>query len=554
MFTRRQGLLAVHVRAEGRQEYVHPHGTARGDGRGREACGALDAEAGALASDSVGSLGSSAASEFLEAVASAAMLTVEFPGGLCEKLVDHAAMQSNPLQSCAAFLNRRMFLHVGSGLAVAGSLVPHLAVGASRASHRGKARSCIFVYLLGGPPHLDMWDLKPEAAAEIRGPFKPIATASPGLSICEHLPQLARLSNRYALVRSVSHNNHNHTPMIYYTLTGRHVERPELDNDVRPPQSSDAPHLGAILSAMLPPSRNSLPRYVAIPQLAIRSSLAGEFKRARTPLRGGGAGFLGSIFDPLCVDGNPGEADAVPALSRPAEIAADRHERRAYLLSLLESKRPAIVDSEAYGKLRGQAVTLTGAPKGSAEEFSLDCEPQAVKERYGLNRFGRAMLLARRLAQAGVVMTTIHFNEMTICDGWDTHSKNFVALENELLPMLDRGLSALIEDLGNRGILDETLIVVMGEFGRTPKINAQAGRDHWGSCQSVLLAGGGIQGGVVLGASDKIGAFPSDNPVDPVDIHATMYHCMGLDPTAVMNDRLGRPQPLSAGQPLTALL
>lgn len=451
-------------------------------------------------------------------------------------------------------MNRRRFLHVGGGLAIAGSVMPQLAGGATGAAQRGKARSCILVYLLGGPPHLDMWDLKPQAAAEIRGPFKPIATATPGLTICEHLPRLARLSNRYALVRSVSHNNHNHTPMIYYTLTGRQVERPELDNDVRPPQSSDAPHHGAILAAMLPTSRTSLPGFVAIPQLAVRSSLEGEFKRARAPLRGGGAGFLGSVFDPLCVDGDPGRADSVPALSRPADIAAERHERRASLLSLLESQRPAIADSETYGKLRGQAVTLTGAPKGSAEEFSLDGEPQAIKERYGLNRFGRAMLLARRLAQAGVVMTTIHFNEMTVCDGWDTHSKNFAALESELLPMLDQGLSALIEDLGSRGILDETLIVVMGEFGRTPKINAQAGRDHWGSCQSVLLAGGGIQGGVVLGASDKIGAYPTDNPIDPVDIHATMYHCMGLDPAALIHDRLGRPHPLSVGQPVLALL
>jgi hypothetical protein len=463
-------------------------------------------------------------------------------------------MQRTQVQSPDAHMNRRLFLRVGGGLAIAGSVVPHLACGATRVAHRGKARSCILVYLLGGPPHLDMWDLKPEAPAEIRGPFKPIATATPGLTICEHLPQLARLSNRYALVRSVSHNNHNHTPMIYYTLTGRHVERPEMDNDVRPPQRSDAPHHGAILSAMLPSPRTALPGYVAIPQLAVRSSLDGEFKRARTPLRGGGAGFLGPIFDPLCVDGDPGSTDAVPALSRPTDIAAERHERRARLLSLLESQRPAIPDSESYDKLRGQAVTLTGAQEGRADEFSLDGEPQAMKERYGLNRFGRSLLLARRLAQAGVVMTTIHFNEMTICDGWDTHSKNFVALESELLPMLDRGLSALIEDLGNQGVLEETLIVVMGEFGRTPKINAQAGRDHWGSCQSVLLAGGGIQGGVVIGASDRIGAYPSENPIDPVDVHATMYHCMGLDPAAVIHDRLGRPHPLSVGKPVMELL
>jgi hypothetical protein len=305
---------------------------------------------------------------------------------------------------------------------------------------------------------------------------------------------------------------------------------------------------------MMPPPRTVLPGYVAIPRLAVRSSLEGEFKRARTPLRGGGAGFLGPIYDPLCVEGDPGSSDAVPALSRPADITAQRHERRAKLLSLLESRRPAIADGGFYGSFRDQAVQLTGAQQGRADEFSLDGEPQAMKEWYGLNRFGRAMLLARRLALAGVAMTTIQFNEMTICDGWDTHSKNFEALESELLPMLDRGLSALIEDLGNRGALEETLIVVMGEFGRTPKINAQAGRDHWGSCQSVLMAGGGIRGGIVFGESDKIGAYPSEKPIDPVDIHATMYHCMGLDPAAVIHDHLDRPHPLSSGKPVMELL
>src|SRR5262249_34841302 len=177
-----------------------------------------------------------------------------------------------------------------------------------------------------------------------------------------------------------------------------------------------------------------------------------------------------------------------------------------------------------------------------------------LRQRYGQNRFGRALLLARRLAEAGVPMTAIHFNEMTICDGWDTHSKNFPALKDELLPMVDQGISTLIEDLQVRGLFDQTLIVMMGEFGRTPKINAQAGRDHWGLCQSVLLAGGGIQGGRVLGSSDRIGAYPVSDPVDPVDIHATMYHCMGLDPEQTMYDHLQRPYPLSTGRALTSLL
>src|SRR3954454_18345817 len=207
---------------------------------------------------------------------------------------------------------RRDFLRVGGGIAVAGFL-PRLR---AESTDRG-GRTCILIYLLGGPPHLDMWDLKPGAPAEVRGPFRPIPTSLPGVHVCEHLPRLAGLAHRYALVRSVSHNNHNHTPMIYYTLTGRQVEQPEMDNDVRPPQRGDAPHHGAILSALLPRSSSALPGYVAIPQLAVRSSTAGEFKRARTPLRGGGGGFLGPLFDPLCVEGDPGSADAVPALGRP---------------------------------------------------------------------------------------------------------------------------------------------------------------------------------------------------------------------------------------------
>src|SRR5262249_15137840 len=187
----------------------------------------------------------------------------------------------------------------------------------------GQARSCIFIYLRGGPPHLDMWALKPEAPAEIRGPFRPIATRVPGLRICEHLPRLAGMADRYALVRSVSHPNHNHTPMIYYTLTGREGEQPNLDNDIRPPQRIDAPHIGAVLSYMKETPRG-LPGYIAIPELAIRSSTRGEFKRARTLLRGGGGGFLGPLVDPLGVNNEPGAGDGIPALAPPRDVAAER--------------------------------------------------------------------------------------------------------------------------------------------------------------------------------------------------------------------------------------
>ena len=398
--------------------------------------------------------------------------------------------------------DRRDFLRVGGGLAVSAALSPFVS---AKTPAPGAARSCILVYLLGGPPQLDTFDLKPDAPAEVRGPFKPISTSVPGVQICEHFPKLARLAHTYALVRSVSHNNHNHTPMIYYTLTGRPVERPAEDNDVRPPQRGDFPHVGAVL-ARLRESPRGLPGFVAIPEVAVRSSTSGEFKRSRTLLRGGGAGFLGPKFDPLGVNGDPGTPDGVPELAPPKGVAAEEQDRRAGLLSALDHRGPAAPRTTTHRELREQAVALTGSGGGAGPAFTLDGEPARLRDRYGRDRFGRSLMLARRLAEAGVPMIAVHFNEMTVCDGWDTHSKNFEALKGELLPMVDQGLSALIEDLDDRGLLDRTLVLVMGEFGRTPKINAAAGRDHWGSCQSALFAGGGVKGGQVVGASDKIGA------------------------------------------------
>jgi hypothetical protein len=412
------------------------------------------------------------------------------------------------------------------------------------------AQRCILVYLLGGPPHLDTFDLKPQAAAEVRGPFQPIPTNVPGFEICEHLPSLARIADKYSVIRSVSHPNSNHTPMIYYTLTGRPTEFPLQDNDVRPPLRSDFPHVGSVL-ASLKQGNALLPGYVAIPEVAVRSSLSGAYKRARSPLRGGSAGFLGVRFDPLPVNGEPGTPAAVPALALPHEVSAARFEQRAALLAALD-RAPA---SRNYQALQQQAVVLTGtASRGRLEPFRLDAEPPTVRQRYGEHRFGKALLLARRLAEAGVPMVAVHFNEMTVCDGWDTHSQNFEALQNELLPMLDQGLSALLEDLDQRGRLRETFVLCLGEFGRTPKINPNAGRDHWGDCSSALVAGGGIWGGQVLGASDKIGAYPTSDRIDPVDLHATLYHCLGLDPHQTVSDQAQRPWEICTGRVIDRLL
>jgi len=464
--------------------------------------------------------------------------------------------------------DRREFLRVGGGLAAAGLVLPAWSVGSRvRAATNdggpratGTAKSCILVYLLGGPPHLDMFDLKPDAPAEIRGPFRPIATSVPGVQICEHLPRLASITHKLAIIRSVSHPNSNHTPMIYYTLTGRHTEQPAMDNDIRPPQRTDFPHTGAVLERFQRTSDAAadaagLPGYIALPELAIRSSVAGEFKRARTPLRGGAAGFLGPRFDPLAVNGEPGTREAIPALALPDGVSAERFEERTAILSLLDKGKPPVSSSQDFHAIRQRAVVLTGAANSArAQVFSLDDEPDRVSERYGRHRFGRALLLARRLTEAGVPMVAVHFNEMTQCDGWDTHSKNFDALQRELLPMLDQSLSALLEDIDQRGRLDSTLVVSMGEFGRTPKINPNAGRDHWGDCSSAVLFGGGIRGSHILGVSDRHGAFPAADPVDPVDIQATIYHAMGLDPTATMHDHLNRPHAISTGRVISQLL
>jgi hypothetical protein len=449
---------------------------------------------------------------------------------------------------------RRDFLRVGAGLAVAGLTLPKQMNQLIAAEGRATAKSCILVYLLGGPPHQDMFDLKPEAPAEIRGPFQPTSTNVPGTQICELLPHLATMADRYSLIRSVSHPNSNHTPMIYYTLTGRHTARPDQDNDTRPPQRADFPHIGSVISKFRP-GPAALPGFIALPEVAIRSSTMGEFKRSRTPLRGGAAGFLGAKYDPLPVNGEPGTRDAIPAMVLPADVTAERFENRAALLAALDRAPASSQATSSSQALRQQAVLLTGsASQAGLPVFSLDGEPAEVRDRYGRHRFGQTMLLARRLAEARVPMIAIHYNEMTVCDGWDTHSKNFEALQTELLPMLDQSLSALLEDLDQRGLLAETLVMCLGEFGRTPKINPNAGRDHWGDCSSTLLAGGGLRGGIVLGSSDKHAAFPLSDRVDPVDIQATMYHCLGLQPHLQIYDELQRPFEISTGKVITKLL
>ena len=455
---------------------------------------------------------------------------------------------SFPAPMLNAGLSRRDCLRWGGLLA--GTSAWSRAAEAESGSVRRPARACILIYLLGGPPHLDMFDLKPFAPAEVRGPFSPIATNVPHLQICEHLPKLAQRADRYALLRAVSHPNANHTPMIYYTLTGRHVDQPQFDNDISPPRRTDFPNMGSIISRFSQKPRG-IPGYVAMPECGIRSNE--DNIRSADPLRGGRAGFLGTAFDPLILNGDPRSPKSLPEMILPEEVDRLRFDRRLALLSTINARNPVDLASRGFDVLQDTAVQLTGTPQDE-RLYSLDRESVAVRDRFGRHRFGQSLLLARRFVEAGVPFVGIYFNHMTRCDGWDTHGKNFEGCQQELLPLVDQGISALIDDLSERALFDDVIVACYGEFGRTPKINKDSGRDHWGDCSTTLLAGGGIRGGVVFGDSDAIGAYPVSNKVDPIDVQATIYHQMGLSPETIIYDPLSRPQPISNGRVIEAIL
>lgn len=404
------------------------------------------------------------------------------------------------------------------------------------ATSAGRAKNCILVYLLGGPPHQDMCDLKPHAPVEIRGPFSGIDTNVAGMTFCEHLPRLALQADKLAVLRSVTYPNHDHPFMIYQTLTGRVSPVPLGANTVLPPSRSDFPHMGAVV-AKFKHVQPQIPAYVAIPEVQIRMAPA-------LVSGGGRAGFLGARYDPLAINDDPRQP--LPGLELPVDVSGSRSHDRQRLLAILDGAPPQSRNTREYLTSRETAFQLTAAASGGGMT-DLDAEPTDIRDAYGRDRFGQSLLLARRLIERGVSFVGVHFNHMTQCDGWDTHKNNFTCLKDELLPMLDRGLAALLADLADRGLLEETLVVTMGEFGRTPKVNRDGGRDHWGHCGSVLFAGGGVRGGQLVGASDKIGAYPTQNPVGPPDVVATIYQAMGLDPQQLMHDTQDRPLPLSTG-------
>jgi hypothetical protein len=429
-----------------------------------------------------------------------------------------------------------------------------------------KIRSCILIFYYGGPSHLDTFDLKPNAPAEVRGEFGSIATSVPGMRIGEHLPYTARIMHRVAVVRSMQHQMREHDAASYQTLTG-HV--PALgDRQNFRAQRDGFPCYGACLSHI----RRGQP--ILIPHAALPFVMNNNFTNP-----GQSSGFLGTEFEPLLIEGDPGRltyqaGGALQVLNLPESVTTERFERRWKLLRTLDVP-PQTSSVRSMRVYQEKAFELLNS-ESLRNALNIRQESMATRERYGhgpagqphdddpnspqraelaisRNLRGWNLLVARRLVEAGVPFVNVYDYKQQ-GKNWDSHADNFRYLRQHLLPPADQAFAALIEDLDERGLLDTTLVVALGEFGRTPKINDKAGRDHWPNCYTALLAGGGIKGGCVHGASDRIGAFPETTPVTPADIAATILLLFGIDPSMETHDPLGRPFRVCAGRPVLELL
>ena len=467
-------------------------------------------------------------------------------------------------------LSRRQLFGIGS-LGSFGLSLPRLlqaeadanaAVTPSRARRMPRSiRSCILIFHYGGPSHIDTFDMKPNAPAEVRGQFGSIATSVPGLRVCEHLPQTARVMDRIAVIRSMHHPMTNHNAAAFTALSGRNPLKGDLEllgND-----RNDPPCYRAILSATLR-EKQGFPTFVALPHVMYNV----------VQLPGQVAGFLGSAHNPFQVSADPSLPDFhLGELDLPGDLSLDRLDRRASLLNGLDDRHrstrndgrtsPVIAtspkeiaptpDTDPFDVYAQKAFRLLHSPT-VGRAFHLGSEEPKLRDRYGRNKLGQSVLLARRLVEAGVRFVTVYDGQHNGQDAnWDAHSDVFGRLKNHLIPPADQALATLIEDLNSRGLLDETLVIAMGEFGRTPKINTAAGRDHWPNCYSVVLAGGGVRGGSVFGSSDKFGAYPDSDPVSPADLAATLFSRFGLDHTTEVLDLTSRPYKLADGRPIHTL-
>lgn len=482
---------------------------------------------------------------------------------------------TNPMPGCVDFrasrrISRRGMLEAGSLAAISLGLMDLLALRARAAENRaasespaatlaasdgrtplgagfGRAKRCIFVFAWGGPSQLDTWDPKPQAPAEIRGPFAAISTKAPGVQISEHFPRLAQVADKYAIVRSVTHDDPAHLSSVHHLLTGRHA--PHVKSDKDPPSRDDWPHLGSML-AKLRHADGPMPPFVSMPWYVSHPAAPGGVAPGQH------AGQLGPGFDPFLLPGDPSAATfRAPGLSLPDDLSLARLESRRALVDLVDHQiRASALQAEMnhFGRLRQEALGMIASPN-VREAFNLLAEPESMRDRYGRNIHGQCLLLARRLAESGVPLVCVNWHN----DGhnfWDTHGDNFNQLKNRLMPPTDHGFSALLEDLDSRGLLAETLVVWAGEFGRRPRITENnAGREHWPRCYSAVFAGGGVRGGQIVGRSDTRAEFPADNPVSPAHLAATIYHALGVDPGQFVAARDGRPVRLTEGSPITSL-
>ena len=453
---------------------------------------------------------------------------------------------------------RRELLKLGGLAALTGglpSLMPALARAATSENVSGaggcfgRAKQVILLFLAGGPPQHETFDPKPLAPAEIRGPFRPIQTNVPGINFCELLPRTAMRADKLAVIRSMFTNNQIHGGSGYWVLTGQ----PMLTSDGENAAPSDWPNLASIVKRFRPSDRLPSLSAVSLPELFIGNGgniEAGQF-----------GGILGPQWSPELIECRPAEPHSPLGGLYASKVPADQMRRRVSLLDALGHSfdaTPRSATVQLHEGLQRQAFELltTG---GAREAFRLEDEPDRVRERYGRHPWGQSVLLARRLVEAGVRFVTVNWPRVAGDRGvdnplWDTHARNFDRMEDCLAPQFDVGFTALLDDLAERGLLDETLVIAVGEFGRTPKVNVNAGRDHWGNVFSCVLAGAGISGGQVFGSSDREGGYPATDPVNAGHLAATVFHLAGIDVHATFQDRQGRILPVTDAEPLYKLL
>ncbi len=428
-------------------------------------------------------------------------------------------------------LTRRQTLRLGATSLFGGLTLPRVlrAEEANKVEggRRAKAKSCLFIFLEGGPPQLDMWDPKPDAPAEIRGPFQPISTALPGVIFSEHCRNCAKIADKFSVVRSHSHTDNGHSTGYHYVMTGR---RPTFaDGEYPTPTNEVFPSLGSVVSRELgsggTASVGTVPPYINLPQ----------------PMSAGGPGFFGAEFSPFVIEADPSQPDfEVRDLGQIGGLTRQRTDLRERLLTGLEGNLPRTGRAAAMSTYYQKARDLITSP-AARKAFDIHSESAAVRESYGMTQIGQSALLGRRLIEAGSRFVGID------APGWDVHFNCFPSLQGDLIPPADKAFAALITDLEQRGLLDSTLVVMMGEMGRTPRITKEAGRDHWSMAQCILFAGGGVKPGQIIGATDKHAAYPITDVIGVSDLLRTIHTLLGIDADKEYADPLGRPVPLVNG-------